>query len=389
MSLDIEQLRRTEFPWAARGDAIYLNNASTGPLPERARRALDEYNAVRAEPYRLTDEMQFGTLARGRELIATMIGAAPEEIALCVNTTFGINLAAFSLPLERGDVVLAPDLEFPANVYPWMHLERERGVVYRRIEARDGVLDEPELLAQLDDQKVKVLAVSWTGFATGYTVDLPALGRACRERGIHLVVDAIQGLGARTLDMRECGADILSCGAQKWLLSPWGTGFTYVRRELIPKLQPQVVSWMAVKDSDDFSRLLNYDLAWRDDARRYELITLPYQDFAGMNASLELFAELGPHVVAQRVAQLADEIVRWAADRDDVALVTPRSPAHRAGIVALRPRDPFAASARLKNAGVVHSLREGMIRLSPHFYNTIEEVRGALTVLAEDAGPGR
>ena len=379
--MDIESLRRTEFPWAARGDAIYLNNASTGPLPERTRRALDEYNRVRAEPFRLTDAMQFGTLARGRELIASMIGASTAEIALTVNTTFGLNLAASSLPLQRGDVVLAPDLEFPANVYPWMHLERERGVIYRRVGARDGVLDEEELLAQLDDPAVKLLALSWTGFATGYTVDLEAIGAACRQRGIYFVVDAIQGLGARTLDVRRSNVDILSCGAQKWLLSPWGTAFTYVRRELIPTLAPNVVSWMAVKDSDDFTRLLDYDLKWRDDARRFELITLPYQDYAGMNASLELFAELGPGVIAERVQSLADEIVRWAADRDDVALVTPREPTHRAGIVSVRPREPVASSNRLKNAGVVHSLREGMIRLSPHFYNTIEEVSEALRVL--------
>lgn len=381
MTFDVEALRKAEFPWATRGDAIYLNNASTGPLPERSRRALDDYNRVRAEPHRITDEMQFGTLARGRELIARMIGASSEEIALTVNTTFGLNLAASSLPLQRGDVVLAPDLEFPANVYPWMHLERERGVFYRRVGARDGLLDEAELVAQLDDPAVKLLALSWTGFATGYTVDLEAIGAACRERGIYLVVDAIQGLGARTIDVKRCNVDILSCGAQKWLLSPWGAAFTYVRRELIPTLAPNVVSWMAVKDSDDFTRLLNYDLTWRADARRFELITLPYQDFAGMNASLELFAELGPGVIAERVQSLADDIVRWASDRDDVALVTPAAPAHRAGIVSLRPPDPISASNRLKNAGVVHSLREGMIRLSPHFYNTIEEVREALSVL--------
>jgi len=224
--------------------------------------------------------------------------------------------------------------------------------------------------------------VSWVGFASGACVDLAALGALCRERGIYFVVDAIQGLGAATLDVSQFHVDVLACGAQKWLLSPWGTGFVYVRDELVRQLEPHDVSWMAVKGSDDFSRLLDYDFTWRDDARRFEFITLPFQDFAGMNASLELFLEVGPAEAAARVATLADTIVRFAAACDAVTLVTPSDRAKRAGIVSLRPpADAVAVSARLKAAGVSHSLREGAIRLSPHFYNTEAEVRRACEII--------
>jgi len=176
--------------------------------------------------------------------------------------------------------------------------------------------------------------------------------------------------------------DILACGAQKWLLSPWGSGFVYVRRELVSTLEPHDVSWMAVKGSDDFSRLSEYDLTWRDDARRYEFITLPYQDFGGMTASLELIHSVGPDDIAARTLQLADRIVDWACDRDDIELVTPGAAAKRAGIVSVRPRDAKAASDRLKAARVAHSLREGAIRLSPYFYNTLDEVERALAIIA-------
>jgi cysteine desulfurase/selenocysteine lyase len=384
VTFDVEALRAREFPWAARGEAIYLNNASTGPLPQRTLDALATFNRARAEPFRMTEEMQFGTLARSRDLAARLIGATPETIALAVNTSFGINLAAFALPLRAGDVVLAPDLEFPANVYPWMALAERRGVTYRRLPARDGLLDEEAVLRELDHRAVKAVAISWVGFATGYRVDLEAIGRACRARGAYLIVDAIQGLGPCTLDVDACQVDILACGAQKWLLSPWGSGFVYVREELVRRLEPNVVSWMAVQDSDDFSRLLDYDLTWRASARRFEQITLPYQDFAGFNASLELLHELGPAAVARYVTGLADLIVAWAAERRDVALITPPAPDRRAGIVALRPFDPEAASRRLREAGVTHALREGAIRLSPHCYNTREEVERTLAVL--DAG---
>ncbi len=152
-------LREAEFPWAARGETIYLNNASTGPLPERSRRVIEEWGRLRANPQRISQTLQFDTLSRGRELIARMIGASPEEIALATNTSFGINLAAFSLPLEAGDVVLTPDREFPANVYPWMQLAARRGIVYRPVPCDDGVLDRARLERELEDERVRVVAV--------------------------------------------------------------------------------------------------------------------------------------------------------------------------------------------------------------------------------------
>jgi selenocysteine lyase/cysteine desulfurase len=381
LSFDVDALREREFPWAARREAIYLNNASTGPLPERTLRALREFDALRAAPYRLTDEIQFTTLAHGRELIARLIGAETTEIGLAVNTSYGINVAAFCLPLGPGDIVLTPDREFPANVYPWMQLAEKRGVIYRRLPTCDGAVDEDALRRELEDPAVRAVSVSWVGFASGYTVDLEAIGRACRARGAYFIVDAIQGLGPLTLDVHACHIDILACGAQKWLLSPWGTGFVYVRRELIDVLEPNVVSWMAVKGSDDFRRLVDYDLTWRDDARRFEFITLPFQDFAGMNASLELIHEIGPSAIQEYVAALADAIVLWAARQRDVALVTPSVPRHRAGIVALQMPNAEVVSRALRDAKVSHSLREGAIRLSPHFYNTRDEVRRALAVI--------
>jgi cysteine desulfurase/selenocysteine lyase len=385
MTYDVHALRAREFPWTGRGEAIYLNNASTGPLPARTVEAIDAFNALRAEPHRLTDEHEFATLRRSRQLAAQLINATPGEIACMVNTTYGINLAARALPLKPGDVVVAPDREFPANVYPWMALER-LGVRFERIPCREGLVDEAALLAALDRPRVRALTVSWVSFASGYRVDLAALGRACRERGIYFVVDAIQGLGAARLDVKACAIDILACGGQKWLLSPWGSGFVYVRDGLVRVLEPAAVGWMAVRGSEDFTRLVNYDLTWHTDARRFEVVTIPYQDFAGFNASLELLLELGPDTVERHIARLVDRVVAWAAERRDVRLVTPRESHRRAGIVALAPADPVAASERLRRAGVVHSLREGAIRLSPHCYNTAEEIDRALAVMVGEDG---
>ena len=382
MTYDVDALRTAEFPWAVDGETIYLNNASTGPHPQRTVEVINEWGRLRANPQRVSYDLQFGTLARGRELIATLIGAETNEIALATNTSFGINLAAFSLPLRAGDVVLSPQLEFPANVYPWMQLAKRRGVEYRRIDCPGDVLDAVTLARALDDERVRVVTVSWVQFSSGARVDLVALGTLCRERGVYFVVDAIQGLGPLTLDLRSTPIDILACGAQKWLLSPWGAAFVYVRRPLIEQLEPHDVSWLAVRSAEDLTRLTDYELEWRADARRFEFITLPYQDVAAMNASLELLHELGPPAVAAHASRLADEIIEWASKREEVELVTPRAHSCHAAIISVRPADARAASARLTKVGVAHSLREGAIRLSPHGYNTSDEVRYALDILA-------
>lgn len=380
--IDVTALRRAEFPWADRGDAIFLNAASTGPLPRRCIDAVAEWTELRATPQLLTDEKLFATLARSRDLVARLIGASSKEIALAVNTGYGLNLAARALPLAPGDVILTPDLEFPANVYPWWAAANERDLEYRRIPLENGVLNEATLLDALDDENVRCVSVSWVDSANGCRVDLARIGAACRERGIYFVVDAIQGVGACPINVSESWIDILACGAQKWLLSPWGSGFVYVREELAVQLEPPIVSWMAPKGTDDFRRLRDYDMTWRDDARRFEFITLPFHDFAGMNASLELFFELGPDRVAAHIERLADAIVVWADAQPDVKLITPSERSRRAGIVCVRPREGQSVSDELKEKGIVHSFREGNIRLAPHMYNTMDDVRAALSSLS-------
>ena len=378
---DVQALRRREFPWMDPATAVFLNSASTGPLPQRAVDAAVRFTQLRATPQKLGDDLLFGMFARSRELIATLIGARTTEIALAANTGYGINVAAGALPLAPGDVVVVPDGEFGANMYPWLAIVPRRGGVVRKIPMRGGLLDEEEVLRTIEEPRVKIVALSWVGFATGYRADLATIGRKCRERGIYFVVDAIQGLGPMSLDIRAANVDILACGAQKWLLSPWGSGFMYVRDELVRELTPPIVSWLAVKGSDDFRRLLDYDLTWRDDARRFEFITLPFQDFAGMNASLELVLELGPAAIAAHVAALADDVVAWAQARRDMRLVTPAGREKRAGIVCVAPGDAESVSQRLRDAGIAHSLREGGIRLSIHCFTTRDDVARALRVM--------
>ncbi len=377
--IDCETLRATEFPWT--GETTYLNHASIGPLPERTRLALDAFNRRRSMPFNLPDRDLFALMTTSRRLISDLLSVSPEEIGLSVNTGFGLSVIARALPLERGDRVLVSDKEFPANVYPWMRLS-ELGIEMELVPTTpDGWPDEPRLLERLSDPRVRVLAISLVQFSNGYLADLNALSAATRRTGAYLVVDGIQGVGQVPLDLSRVEVDVLACGGQKWLLSPWGSGFIYVRRELIPRLSPPVTGWMAFEGTDDFTRLTSYHDTLRGDARRFELITLPYQDFAGMNASLGLIHELGVHRIAEHLRALHAPVLDWA-DRTGVRVSSPRGP-RGSGIVCVAPERVDLAYRALKAARVICTVREGSIRLSPHAYNTVAEMERVVDVLQE------
>jgi cysteine desulfurase/selenocysteine lyase len=371
-------VREREFPWTARG--IYFNNASIGPIPVISQRAIDRIAGKRQDPRRFGDTELAETLAAARGAAARLIGADVAEIALAPNTSYGLNMAAQVLPLGAGDIVLQSDGEFPANVYPWLLL-RERGVELERVpRTAAGWPDEERLLARLEDPRVRVLAVSLVQFATGHRADLTRLGAACRARGPLLVVDAIQGLGQVPFDVRETPVDVLACGAQKWLLSPWGSGFLYVRRDLIPELTPRFAGWMAFRGTDDFAHLTDYDPTFHLDARRFELVTLPFQDLAGMTASIDLLMGVGLDRIASHLRALREPLAARAA-RGAFAIVSPTDPVHDSAIWCVRTADVRAAHARLREAGVTCVVREGSVRLSPHFYNTMDEVERVAELL--------
>lgn len=374
----VRELREREFPWTAA--TTYLNNASVGPLPERTRRALEAFNARRTAPHLLPDRDLNAGLADARAAVARLIGASADEIALVPNTSVGVNVAAGGLPLRSGETVLVSDREFPANVYPWLAL-RDRGI---RVElapvTADGFPDEDYLVERLADPAVRVLAVSFVQFSNGYRADLDRLSAACRAGGAFLVVDAIQGLGHAPLDVRDTPVDVLACGAQKWLLSPWGAGFCYVRRDLVEAMRPPTVGWMSYAGTDDYTNLVRYADLLRDDARRFEVGTVPFQDALGMTVSLGLLEELTVPAVAEHVHDLGGPVLQWAASRG-VRVVSPTDPEHRSAIVCIAPPDAREAHRRLKAAGVVCALREGAIRLSPHCYNTIDEMERVVEVL--------
>lgn len=380
MTTSIASLRQTEFA-ALGGAGVFLNSASVGPMPASALAVLQRANADRALPTGWPMERLNGILGGGRERAARMIGAAPESIALMPNTTTGVNIAAHALNLAAGDVVLTFDREFPTNIYPWLALGRHKGVVLERIPpTAEGWPDEARLHERVADPRVRAVCVSLTQFSNGYTIDLAELSRLTRQHNVMLIVDAIQAVGQVPVDVSRTPVDFLACGAQKWLLSPWGTGFLYVRPELIEATYPTFAGWAAFQGTDDYTQLTRYNPEPWPDARRFELITLAVQDFAAMNVSLDLLLAVGADRIAAHIREISAPIHDWVAAGHGV--FTSPVGARGSAILCVRPHgDVAAAHKRLGEAGVTCSLREGSIRLSPHLCNTEDEVARVVELL--------
>lgn len=370
MGYDVDALRREEFPWADR--RVYMNHASLGPLPSRTLKAINDFNTRRAAPFQVVGDDFLNIPTHARAAAARLINADPDEIGLVQTTSLGLNLAAHALPFVEGDRVVVSDKEFPSNVYPWKLL-KSRGVELEIISCTaEGWPDETALVQRLGDPRIKALAISAVQFATGFRADLARLSAETRKHGKLLIVDGIQAVGCYPIDVRKTPVDILTAASQKWMLGPWGAGFIYARKELLPDLDPDVANWLGYAGSDDVTQLTSYHDRHHPNARRFEISGHALQDLVGLTVSAQLLAELGPQAIVEHVRRIQEPVL-VAARKQGIVVASPTDAA-RPCTLSLRPSDPAALHAKLDGHGVVCSLREGLVRLSPHGYNTMAEM---------------
>lgn len=380
-SLDLAEVRATEYPDLDSG--IFFNAASHGLLPLRSALAAADLTVRRNRPGGFEEGELGRALVWCKAEVARLLDVERDEVTLAPNTSFGMNLgAALAAAGEPGTIVL-PDGEFPANVYPWMALE-ERGFELCRVGTDALGRPDPErILERLEREDVRVLALSAVQFATGYLADLEAFGRVCRKKDILFVVDAIQGLGVVPLHPADLDIDLLASGGQKWLCSPWGSGFVWMESRHREAFDPPMPSWLSFEASLHFGDVTDYRWAFVDDGRKFEPATLGLQDYLGLGRSVELLLEIGPERVREHVHRVHQPLLEWI-DRTEVArLVTPRDPARRAGIISFQIPEMERTARLLRNRGVHFAVREGVIRFAPHFYNTVAEMETVVGMLEE------
>jgi selenocysteine lyase/cysteine desulfurase len=354
----------------------YLDHAAIAPLSTPVRSAMMVFlDRQSEEPFEPAHWERLRTQVRSR--VGELVSVAPERITFVKNTTAGLGLVAAGLDWSAGDNIIGVEREFPANIYPWLGL-KSRGVDLRLYPTHGGRVNIKELL-ELCDARTRLVTISAVQFWSGFRADLVELAERLNGREVLLVVDAIQGVGALEFDLSKIPVDFLSAGAQKWLLGPIGIGFAYVSPRMQERMRPVTIGTdSVVRDGEYF----DYDLTFKPDARRYEEAAPNYPGILGMGAAVNLLLRAGKQQVESTILRLSDRLRAELPSRGYTLVFTPEVK-ERSGIVSFRhPRMvPAEVHQRLRDAGIVISLRADFLRASPHFYNSDEDIGRLLDAL--------
>jgi selenocysteine lyase/cysteine desulfurase len=347
----------------------YLNTASTGVIPETAIAEQNRFmNFYRGDTLQTQPE-SFEKIIEIKEKAGKLLGASPEDIALVNNTSFGINMAGWGMDLQRGDKIVLPPGEFPANVYPWKGQE---------IRGAKLVITKEDGEQYLDIDGVKIIAPSWIRFYDGYRIDLKECSEIASKHNALLSVDGIQGAGVMYPDLENSGVDTFCAGAQKWLLSPTGTGILYIRKDA--PIRSIFQGWLnRFLDTLDFTNVRQYDIPEPKDASRFEIGSYPYQALFAMHASLSLLAEIGIMRIQEHALGLAKIFIDECKSLG--LRIISAGGKRRSPIVAVHVPDAVGVHHILQEKKILCSCREGNLRFSFHLYNNEEDIEKTTDVI--------
>jgi selenocysteine lyase/cysteine desulfurase len=373
------ELRHRLFPITK--SRIFMAHAAVTVLPGPVAEAMSALIQRCSDDFRDFSET-LALIQRTRESAARLINASPDEIALLGPTSLGLSLVANGITWAPGDEVVCYLDDYPANVYPWMNL-RDKGVQIRFIEpAQVGELT-VEALQRVLTPKTKLVALASCSFLSGFRIDIAAIGKLLRERGILFCLDAIQTLGAFPTTVEY--VDFLSADAHKWLLGPLAIGVVYVRKELFEVCRPTLLGAWNLKAPNFVAQ---NQIEFVEGAQRYEPGVLNLPGVAGMKAAIDFLLEIGIDKIAQRILSIRSRLVSGLTALGFTLLGENNTPMHQSGIITVAHpnRDIVSEHKRLLENGIVCSPRQDRqgnqyLRFSPHFYNSEDEIDRVLDVL--------
>lgn len=354
---------------------IYLNHAAVSPLSIKVVEGTEQILKMRSSGQIEVFPEAVEEKKKLKKNLADLIDGEPDNIAIIGNTSEGFNWLVHGLEWNEGDRVLLVENEFPANIYPFLNLE-QYGVIIDYVPVRDGFIY-PEDIENTIQPDTKLLSISFVGFLNGFRNQLSDISRICRERNVIFSVDGIQGVGALPLSVGNSGIDFLSNGGHKWLMGPQGCGFMYISPVLFERLKPAFAGWLSVKDSWNF---FDYRLDFLDDARRFEIATSNVLGIFGLRASTDLLLAAELANIEKHLFMLGDRLIEELSVLG-FKYIGSDNKKERSGIYSFTCENEKALFECLQKNRIHISLRNDILRFSPHFYNTAEEIDQVVDML--------
>lgn len=378
MNPDFAALRK-EFPVLER--KTYLNSGSYCALANSVKAAFNAYMDDRLAVGANWDVWVMKNEAV-RENMATLLRAAPDEIAVTASASAGINAlaSAFDFSGRRNKVVIS-DFEFPTNAQIW-HAQEKRGArVVHAHRAQDGYIP-LEHFEELIDEETKLVAVSHVCFRNGAKLDIGGITKLAHAKGAKILVDCYQAVGAIDIDVKALDIDFAVGGMLKYLLGTAGIGFLYVRDTLIPTLVPTNSGWFAQADITAMDITANHPSLT---ARRFEAGTPPVVNCYAAEAGLEFLLAVGTRAIEERIMALTARCMAQLEEIDWPA-VTSRLDERRGPTIAIPSSDSTLLTTKLMERDIVTSNRDNNLRAAFHFYNNDQDVDAFIAAMRDLRG---
>lgn len=361
----------------------FLNHAATNPVTGIAAQAMEKVVRQSTEPMEKHLGDWIGVIEQARRQTAKLLNASPDEIAFVQNTSTGLSLIAHMVPFEKGDVILYDKDDFPSNRLIWECISRRKELslntaLFSSMPGEDLL----EKLTGMDLSRVRLLSLSLVSYHTGYRQDLKTIGEFCREKGIYLCVDAIQAIGALDIDLETLNnISFLACGGQKWLHGPLGSGFIFIRKALLEKINMPMAGWTSVDKAGYFH---SEYVKWLDGASRFEAGLPDVAVIAGLGKNVEVYNSIGIEKISRDVLKNSG-MIRNACENWAVRLLTPNDPVYASGIVSFEidsREKAEAIDAVLKEKKIIITRRNNYFRISPHFHTKENHIQQALDIFS-------
>ena len=368
---------RSEFPILQR--KIYLNSCSLGALSNRSMQGIEQFMEMWNEwGAHAWYEIWMGEIAKARQKFAAIIGAQVHEVAIAPSVSVALSSIATALDYGKRNNVVMADMDFPTLAYQWLVKER-LGVECRFVESPDRIHTPPELFEGQIDSKTALVATSRVFFTSGYIQDVRAVADIAHKHGAYVLIDDYQGTGQIPIDVIKMDIDFLVTGTLKWLMGGPGLAFVYIREGLIPQLQPTITGWFGHREQFMFK---SREFEFRDDAARVEMGTPAVPTVYTANGGLDIVREIGVERICERTRFLTNDLIARARERG-WTIRAPQEPEHRSSIVMLAFERPEEIVKALVARKIITDFRPDLLRVSPYFYNTIEENAIVIDAIAE------
>lgn len=362
--------------------SIWLNAASEGPLAKCAATALDQAVEWKRRPYLLTLEKFASTPKELKKSIGRLINVDCRDVILGNSASYGLHLLSDGITFKKQDEILLMQNDFPTNILPWL-IHKKNGVKVKQIKPKNGILSVNELRDNIT-KRTKLLCISHVHTFTGLVIDLEEISKACKDNNIIFILNISQSAGTREIDISKFPIDAVVCAGYKWLCGPYGTGFCWIKPSLRKTMKNNRAYWTSALTQSQIDSTGRINLSEDNSAKKFDQFACAnFFNFVPFKVSLDYFLNIGMQKVSNYQQDLIDGFIE-ELDFEKYFLISHKERISRSSLCVFSHKQ-IEKNLQIHRALLANKIYtafwKGNIRISPHIYNSLTEIKKLASVL--------